>query len=95
MSTISAVMPSCLAPRAMAVGIGPHEEQPPPGEVGGRRPDLRAVDDVLVAVGDGERAQVGEVAAGLGLGEALAPVLGGADDAGQPPLLHLAVTPTA
>ena len=40
-----------------------------------RGPDLLAVDDVLVAVEDPGRADAGEVGAGAGLGEALAPDL--------------------
>ena len=43
------------------------------GDVGVRRPDLGAVDDVLVAVEAGLGAQCRQVAAGVGLGEALAP----------------------
>ena len=51
-----------------------------------RDPDLLAVDDVvrLVVGEDRGRAQVREVGAGLRFGEALAPVLGGVEDAGQP-----------
>ena len=55
---------------------------------GGRRPlagpDLLAVDDeAAVAIGDCAGAQRGEVAAGLRLGEALAPPFGAAEVAGQ------------
>ncbi len=92
-STISAVMPSCLRLSAMAVGIGAHEEQAPLGDVGGRDPDLLAVEHVVVAVGDRDGAQVGEVAAGLRLAEALAPVVVGVEDVGDPPLLLLVGAP--
>ena len=95
MSTMNAVMPSCLAPRSIAVGVGAEQEEAPLGEVGGRDPDLLAVDDVLVAVADRGRAQVGEVGAGLRLAEALAPVLVGGEDPGQPLLLLLRRCPSA
>src|SRR5439155_11796943 len=55
-------------------GVGAHEEQAPLGDVGRADPDLLTVEHVLVAVADRGRPQVGEVAAGLGLAEALAPV---------------------
>src|SRR4029079_16704456 len=58
-----------------------------------RDPDLLSVDDVLVAVAHRGRAQVGEVGTGLRLAEALAPVLVGRQDAGQPPLLLLLGAP--
>src|SRR5256885_1831399 len=75
------------------LGIGPEEEEPPVGEVGGRDPDLLSVDDVLVAVADRGGAQVGEVGAGFGLAEPLAPVLRRVEDAGQPLLLLLVGAP--
>ena len=71
--------------------VGAEQEEAPLGEVRRGDPDLLAVDDVLVAVGDGRGAQVREVGAGLGLAEALAPVLVGREDAGQPLLLLLGV----
>ena len=74
-------------------GIGAEEEQPPLREVRGGDPDLLAVDDVLVAVADRGGAKVGEVGTGLRLAEALAPVLVGREDAGQPPLLLLLGAP--
>ena len=57
------------------VGVGAGDEDAEPGEVGERRPDLLAVDDVLVAVAHGPRAEVGQVAARAGLAEQLAPEL--------------------
>ena len=92
-STMRAVMPSCLRPSAMAVGVGAHQEQAPSGQVGARGPGLLAVEHVVVAVEHGQRAQVGQVAAGLGLAEALAPVLVGVEDVGDPPLLLLVGAP--
>ncbi len=74
-------------------GVGAHEEEAPLGDVGRGDPDLLAVEDVVVAVPHGEGAQVGEVAAGLGLGEALAPVVVGVEDVGHPALLLLLGAP--
>ena len=62
-------MPLCFG----AVGVGAGEHEDPVGEVAGRRPDLLAVDDPLVAVEHGPAAEVAEVGAGVGLGVALAP----------------------
>ena len=62
-------MPLCLGD----VGVGAHEHLAVVGDVAEAGPDLLAVDDVVVAVADGARAQAGEVGAGVGLGEALAP----------------------
>src|SRR5581483_7816688 len=47
----------------------------PAGDVGQRRPDLLPVDDPLVAVPDGPGGEPGQVGAGTGLGEQLAPDL--------------------
>ena len=69
------------------VGVGAGEEQAPVGDVGVARPDLVAVDHVLVAVARRGRAQRREVGAGVGLAEALAPALAPADQAGQEPVL--------
>ncbi len=57
------------------VGVGAGDEDAELGEVGQRGPDLLAVDHVLVAVADRPGAQVGEVGAGAGLAEQLAPDL--------------------
>ena len=59
--------------------VGAEEEESPLGQMGGRDPDLLAVDHVVVAalVEDGHGPQVGQVVAGVRLGEALAPVLVG------------------
>ncbi|MEZ5136577.1 MAG: hypothetical protein R2699_16395 [Acidimicrobiales bacterium] len=73
--------------------VGADEEQAPPGQVRRRDPDLGSVEDVVVAVGDGEGAQVGEVRAGLGFGEALAPVVVGVEDVGDPPVALLVGAP--
>ena len=92
MSMMNAVMPSCLrlarSPSGRcAAGTGPTARG------ARRRSSLLAVHDVLVAVADRHRAHVREVGAGLGLGEALAPVLVGGEDAGQPALLLLLGAP--
>ena len=71
------------------VGIGAGEQDHPVALVGAGGPDLRAVDHVVVAVADGARLQAGEVGAGAGLAEALAPALLAAQDAGQVALLLL------
>ena len=55
-----------LAPLLDRVGVGADEEQTPLGDVGARGPDLLAVEDVVVAVLDRERAQVGQVAPASG-----------------------------
>src|SRR5690606_21438257 len=55
----------------------------PVGPVGERRPHLLATDDPLVAVPRGPGGHVGEVAAGVRLGVALAPQLGAGDDPRQ------------
>ena len=65
------------------LGVGAHEQEAPLGGVGVRRPDLLAVHDVAVAVANGAGAQRGEVGAGVGLGEALAPVDLAGDDRRQ------------
>ena len=69
------------------VGVGPREEQAPIGHVGVARPDLVAVDHVLVAVARRGRAQRREVGAGIGLAEALAPTFAPADQSGKVALL--------
>ena len=65
--------------RRVRVRAGEHEH--PVGEVGAGGPDLLAVDDVVVAVADGAGLEAGEVAAGAGLAEALAPRDLAAEDA--------------
>jgi hypothetical protein len=71
-------------------GIGADEEEPPLRDVRARDPDLVAVYHVVVAVAERGGAQVGEIATGLGLGEALAPVVVGIQDVRDPePLLLL------
>src|SRR5690606_15382371 len=52
-------------------------------------PDLGAVDDVAVAVAHGPRAQRGEVGAGVGFAEQLAPLVLPAEDGRQVALLLL------
>ena len=69
------------------VGVGAREQEAPVGDVGVARPDLVAVDHVLVAVARRGRAQRREVGAGVGLAEALAPALAPADQAGQEAVL--------
>ena len=58
-----------------------------------RGPHLLPVDDKMVATVDGAGAQAGEVAAGIGLGIALAPQLVGAENARQMPLFLLLGSP--
>ena len=82
MSTRMNVMPLCLA----ALGSVRDEEEAPFRHVRHAGPDLLAVDDVVVAVEHGARLEIGEVAARVGLGEALAPDLLGGEDLGQVPL---------
>ena len=65
---------------AVAVLAGAHQQLAEVGHLGVRRPDLRARHHVVVAVADGPRAQRGQVAAGVGLAEALAPDLLAAQD---------------
>ena len=70
MSSISKkLMPSCFfGPR-----VGAHQQEHLVGEVGAGGPDLRAVDDVVIAVEHGLGLQAREVGAGVRLGVALAP----------------------
>ena len=65
------------------VGVGPGEDEDVVGEMAGRRPDLLAVDDPLVAVEDGPAAEVAEVGPGVGLRVALAPQVLAGQDPGQ------------
>ena len=53
--------------------VGADQAEDPVGVLAQRGPGLLAVDDPVVAVADGGGAQRGEVGAGVGLGEALAP----------------------
>ena len=55
------------------VGIGAGQQEDVVGELGLGGPHLLAVDDPLVAVELGPRLQRGQVAAGVGFGEPLAP----------------------
>ena len=59
------------------VGVRARQQDPELRRVRERRPDLLTVDDVLVAFLERARRDVGEVAAGLGLAEELAPDLVG------------------
>ena len=68
-----------LVLRHVVVGAG--EEQAPLGVVGVAGPHLVAGEHVLVAVAVGPGAQRGEVGAGVGLAEALAPAVAPVDDA--------------
>ena len=85
--------PLVLGPALDGGGVGAHEEQAPLGQVGGGDPDLAAGHDVLVPVEHGQGAEVGEVGAGLGLGEPLAPVDIGVEDPREPHLLLLLGAP--
>ena len=60
------------------VGVGAGDQDAELGDLGHRGPDLLAVDHPLVAVAHRPGGQVGQVAAGVGLAEQLAPdLLGG------------------
>ena len=74
-------------PLGALLGAGHHEA--PLRPVRQRGPHLLPVDDPLVAVEHGRRRHVGEVAAGAGLGVALAPQFGDVEDLGQEALLLL------
>ena len=63
-------MPRCFF---SARRVGADQAEDPVGVLAERRPGLLAVDDPVVAVADGGGAQRGQVGAGVGLGEALAP----------------------
>ena len=78
-------MPLCFG----AVGVGAGEEEDVVGVLGLGRPDLLAVDDPLVAVEHGGGLEPGEVGAGVGLGEALAPADLALEDLRQELLLLL------
>ena len=56
-----------------SVGVGAGEDVHPVSQVGEARPDLAAVDDIVVAILDGAGLQAGEVRPRLGLAESLAP----------------------
>ena len=72
------------------VGVGAGQEEDVVGELGLGGPDLLAGDDPLVAVGHGPGLERGQVAAGVGLGEPLAPRDGAVQDPGDElPLLLL------
>jgi len=72
-------------------GVGAAQQDAPVGAVREARPDLLAVYDVVLAVGDGARLQRGEVGAGVRLRVALAPdLLGGEHGRNEAALLLLA-----
>ncbi len=75
------------------VGVGARDEHAPLGVLGAAGPHLLAGDDPVLAVLDRARFQRGEVRAGLGLGEALAPDLLGREDRRQVALLLLVAAP--
>ncbi len=66
------------------VGIGPHEGDAPAGEAGVGGPDLLAPHQPAALGRFGDGAQRGEVGAGVGLAEELAPDLAGVEDRRQP-----------
>ena len=76
-----------LVLRCVRVGAGQHEDVVGENGLGG--PDLLAVDDPLVAVEHGLGLEAGQVGAGVGLGEALAPGDLPAEDLGDELLLLL------
>ena len=69
--------------------IGAHDQQAQVGDVGVAGPDLLAVDDEVVAVAHALGFERGQVAAGVRLGEALAPDFVAREDAGQVAFLLL------
>ena len=75
------------------VGVGAAEDEDVVGDEPLGGPDLLAVDDPLVAVEHGLGAERGEVGAGVGLGEALAPGDLAREDLGQEELLLLLGAP--
>ena len=76
MSIAIQLMPWCFG----RVGVGASEQHAHVGGLAHRRPHLLAVDDPLVAVLDRLGGETGEVRAGAGLGEQLAPRLLAGDD---------------
>ena len=78
MSTISIEMPRCSGRFARAREYAAPARELAPGD-----PRLLAVEHEVVVVLDGARAQRGEVGAGVGLAEALAPDLLGGQDRGD------------
>ena len=72
-------MPACLGTSASVRA----SSMPEVGDLRARRPHLLAVHDPLVAVGDGLGLEPGQVGAGPGLAEELAPRLAAGDDVGQ------------
>ena len=70
-------------------GIGAGEQDPPPGDVRIARPHLLPVDHPVVAVALGPRRERGQVGAGAGLGEQLAPELLPAEQRPEPAVLLL------
>ena len=56
-------------------GIGAHQQEAPVGEMGARGPHLLPVDQEMIALIDGAGPEAGQIAAGAGFGEALAPPL--------------------
>src|SRR6185312_1095822 len=69
------------------VGVGADQQEATIGEMCARGPHLLAVDDEMVALVDRPGPEAGKVAAGAGLGEALAPALVPGEDRGQVALL--------
>ncbi len=70
---------------AAVLGPGAHQQLAVVGHLGVGGPDLRPGDHVVVAVTDGPGAHGGQVTAGVGLGESLAPHLVPPEDRGQVP----------
>ena len=75
------------APVLGPLGVGARQEDPPLRPIGRRGPDLLARDHPLVAVEHGAGGHVGQVGAGLGLAEELAPHLVTPEHGGQVALL--------
>ena len=80
MSMPNAVIPACFGTRAVVAG----EEKPPAGVVAAARPDLLAGHVPLVAVARRARREAGQVGAGVGLREELAPDLLAGGDLREP-----------
>src|SRR4030095_13852276 len=75
----------------LRVRIGAHQAEHPVGLVGVGRPDLLAVDDVVIAVEHRARLEAGEIAAGARLRVALTPADLAAGDLREVLLLLLLV----
>ena len=68
---------------ALGLGVGARQQQTPVRDIGIPGPDLVSVHHIVVTLAGGGGGQRGQIRAGAGLAETLAPPLGAVDDAGQ------------